>query len=575
VCAWLQPLGVEDLILKKPHALILLLAATGSAIGVMVAIVGLPYGRLDYTAFAHVYQNGGTTFLTVQMNVDCNTASPGIQTVCTIPTTSLAPIPLDVIITNQTGAGTQIDQFNYDLYNDECFSTISSPASGSCFNGNTSNPAGGIGPSVPVPDSTNFPPNYDCNVISAKADAGTGAPGTSTSFLTCAVQSGSSTALPNGASLRLSGENFSDNVTAATTIVLTLSNVAASDDNGVTTITCAPAAPPPASPEGNVSGPCFPATLNFVVPPPATDTPVPPTNTPAPSTATPTATPSSIDQNKTCATADGRLNTYKLPEAEVAGNTNASGNECNLFICVAPNGFDNCAAPGEGDLVVIEQVINVSPGLGAYEFNVEFDSFVIQSVNPSDVVFSSGGAGAARPADCSISINFENSVRFGCVTTGSTPPGPTGSFDLAKLDLIPAADDVKDLFPGNNNGIPTLIKDNQCELADVLGHPLPGAGNGSGQLGVCGDLLVTVRILEGDLNLDCRVDVLDEAIIAAHYGAFFGSAFYNKWFDLEPSFHDLDIDIKDVQKVFGRDGSTCADPIPQQTPVPASFPLNS
>jgi hypothetical protein len=204
-------------------------------------------------------------------------------------------------------------------------------------------------------------------------------------------------------------------------------------------------------------------------------------------TNTPTATPTSINQNKTCLTADGRHNTYN-PTAVANGNTNAGGNECNLFICI-PNGapyadLTTCAGPGEGDLVVLEQVINVNPGLGAYEFNVEFDNFVIGSVNPRDIVFDpavpgAGGAGATNraPADCAFSINFENSIRFGCVTGGQVP-GPTGSFDLAKLDLVPAADDTKDLFPGNDNGAPTLVKDNQCELADILGHPLPGAGNG-------------------------------------------------------------------------------------------------
>ena len=151
-------------------------------------------------------------------------------------------------------------------------------------------------------------------------------------------------------------------------------------------------------------------------------------------------------------------------------------------------------------------------------------------------------------------------------------PGPAGSFNLATLTLKPAADDLKDLFPGNNNGIPTLIKDNQCELADTLGHPVNNAG--AGLLDKCGDIYVTVRILEGDLNLDCKVDVLDEALIASHYGAFFGSAFYQKWFDLEPKFHDLDIDIKDVQKVFGREGSTCQNPIPAQTPVAPWMDLN-
>jgi hypothetical protein len=45
---------------------------------------------------------------------------------------------------------------------------------------------------------------------------------------------------------------------------------------------------------------------------------------------------------------------------------------------------------------------------------------------------------------------------------------------------------------------------------------------------------------------------------------------YSKWLDLEPATHDLDIDIKDLQKVFGRVGSTCQNPVPAQ--LPAGFP---
>ena len=215
-------------------------------------------------------------------------------------------------------------------------------------------------------------------------------------------------------------------------------------------------------------------------------------------------------------------------------------------------------------------------GLGAYEFTVEFDNFVIASVNPRDVVFSAGGAGAARSAGaaCQTNIVLESSVRFGCTTTGPLPAGPAGAMDIAELDIIPAADDVKDLFPGNDNGMPTIIKDNGCELVDVFGHAVTGSVNG-GLVATCGDLAVTVRILEGDLNLDCKVDVADESLIATHYGAAFGSTYYDKWFDLEPRFHDLDIDIKDLQKVFGRDGSDCQGPVPEQTPVTPPFDLHS
>jgi hypothetical protein len=82
-----------------------------------------------------------------------------------------------------------------------------------------------------------------------------------------------------------------------------------------------------------------------------------------------------------------------------------------------------------------------------------------------------------------------------------------------------------------------------------------------------------VRILEGDLNLDCKVDVQDEALIAYRYGSVFGMLLYSKWYDLEPQTHDLDIDIKDMQKVFGRDGSTCQNPIPPQLPLPPPVPF--
>jgi hypothetical protein len=46
---------------------------------------------------------------------------------------------------------------------------------------------------------------------------------------------------------------------------------------------------------------------------------------------------------------------------------------------------------------------------------------------------------------------------------------------------------------------------------------------------------------------------------------------YDPFFDLEPNTTptDFDIDIKDLQFVFGRNGSNCIDPIPDQDPQPA------
>jgi hypothetical protein len=85
---------------------------------------------------------------------------------------------------------------------------------------------------------------------------------------------------------------------------------------------------------------------------------------------------------------------------------------------------------------------------------------------------------------------------------------------------------------------------------------------------------VTVRFLEGDVEPDCAVDSLDQQAIAFRWGATKGSQLYLERMDLEPSGFpgagvsgDGDIDIKDLQFVFGRHGSTCGDPHPPQPPV--------
>jgi hypothetical protein len=270
----------------------------------------------------------------------------------------------------------------------------------------------------------------------------------------------------------------------------------------------------------------------------------------------------------------------KVPEGN-ENNTDGTIPAANLWLCI----LGPCAGEGEGELVVIERASNVhtgdqnadtiEDGLGAYEFQVEYDNFVIQSLNPEDIVFSPGGAGAARgPAICNFSLIQENRIRFGCTTSGPLPPGPTGEFDLAKLTLIPHPDLVNDIFPGNDNGVVTVLKDNGCELVDVFGHPVTGSING-GLTPVCGDVAITIRILEGDLNLDCVVDVQDQQLIAFRYGSFFGSLLYSAWYDLEPNLHDLDIDIKDLQKVFGRDGSTCQEPVQPQPPYPPPAPFGN
>ncbi len=317
---------------------------------------------------------------------------------------------------------------------------------------------------------------------------------------------------------------------------------------------------------------------------------VPQTNTPT-STPAASATPTETPVPPTTGPTPSGPAVIKIPEGN-ANNVDLDIPAANLWICVT----GPCAGPGEGNLIVFEYATSVTTGefngdtvadgLGAYEFLVEYDNFVIASVNPSDIVFNPGpitpfpggadgvadGEGAARaPANCAFSITTENFVRFGCTTNGPAP-GPTGDMDIARLNLIPHEDLKNDLIPGNDNGVVTIIKDNGCELVDVFGHPVAGSIVG-GLTPACGNLAITVRMLEGDLDLDCDVDVQDQQAIAFRYASEFGSNMYDRFYDLEPALQDLDVDIKDIQKVFGRDGSTCQVPFQPQPPLAPAVPF--
>jgi hypothetical protein len=241
---------------------------------------------------------------------------------------------------------------------------------------------------------------------------------------------------------------------------------------------------------------------------------------------------------------------------------NKNPSQANLFLCEGVT----CTANGEGSLQIDEVATNIGAPLGGFEFQVKFDHKVFNlSIAPNDALFTANGRSAP---DCTMTIVTENYVLFGCVSEGPPSAGYVGPgpVTLATLTLTPESDMKFRLHPGNDNGVVRMILDENCELADSLGHPMPGSINGGLTL-QCGDAAVTERILEGDLNLDCSVDVADEQAIAQRYGTFFGNIFYDPWYDLEPALKDFDIDIKDVQKVFGRLDSTCQNPIPPQPPA--------
>ena len=264
-------------------------------------------------------------------------------------------------------------------------------------------------------------------------------------------------------------------------------------------------------------------------------------------------------------------------------------NIVNLWLCKGAT----CTNNGEGQWTVYERVFNAKndpDGVGAFEFQLKYDQAVFDiSIAPTDWLWPAGRIkGPVPPGDCSFSIINENDIRFGCVSKDdpSVPgigPGQLLDGVAAVITVTPDADLMYRMTPGQDNGTCRMILNEGCELADIYGDPLmlkdgqgndiglaPGVSNG-GLVDACTDLAVCVRILEADLNLDCKVDIQDDQAEAYRYGASFGNLLYDPWYDLQPALKDYDIDIKDLQKVFGRNGSTCAAPIPPQDPVP---PLN-
>jgi hypothetical protein len=256
--------------------------------------------------------------------------------------------------------------------------------------------------------------------------------------------------------------------------------------------------------------------------------------------------------------------------------------DSTLFICTQPNDVDDCTTGNTGILLVEEVIINLPPiqpndpatpnineswtGLGAFEFQVKFDHKLVQlNIEEGPLLASTG-----RTTNCDLTIFTENWQLFGCVSTGPNPegPAPNGAPPIAGgvaaiITVRPQDDLVDRMRPSKLNGVVATVLDENCEIADTLGNPPQAAP--TGLLTVCEDATISIKMLQGDITLDCEVDIDDEQVIAYRYGTFFGNVLYDDFFDLEPwlpVYGDFDIDIKDTQVVFGRDGSTCESPIP-------------
>ena len=234
-----------------------------------------------------------------------------------------------------------------------------------------------------------------------------------------------------------------------------------------------------------------------------------------------------------------------------------SPQEPTLWLCDEDGA--SCQGEGQGHLTINEEVSGIPDGvgLGSFEFLIYYSRQVVRiSISEGPFLSSTG-----RETDC-WTIALENSLRFGCVSMGGEP-GPSGSGILAYVDVEPNPE--FSLRPTARNGTSVRLLNSSlgAELADEMGEPIP--------IDVVGSAQIMVRALEGDLNYDCTVNVVDEQAVSGRYGTTFGIQPYSTFFDLEPVIPDFDIDIKDLQFVYGRDGTYCEGPLePEFTPTPTS-----
>jgi hypothetical protein len=225
------------------------------------------------------------------------------------------------------------------------------------------------------------------------------------------------------------------------------------------------------------------------------------------------------------------------------------------------------------EIATLEPKIPISvQQLAAFEFEVHYDNKKVCVTLTPGVEFEGAGA-VCIVEDANTKPQLEGVARIGCVTIGKGYEIDE-LVPVAQVDVYPQPEIYSQAKPNQNNGVVVQLSNVNCDVGDEQGHAIP--------IFSCDDANITFRYLEGDVEPDCVIDAVDAQAIAFRWGVEKGSLIYNEFLNLEPSGAqaDTDIDINDLQFVFGRFGSTCEQPHPPQlpqnptfaTPTPASPP---
>ncbi|NOZ05885.1 MAG: hypothetical protein GXP41_05975 [Chloroflexi bacterium] len=186
-----------------------------------------------------------------------------------------------------------------------------------------------------------------------------------------------------------------------------------------------------------------------------------------------------------------------------------------------------------GTLNVELKVANVV-NMGGYELVINFDPAIVQVQNVTLGNFLSSTGRTVSPLGPSVD-NTAGRISIGSFSFGSQA-GPSGEGTLATIVMTPQAQGTSAL---------TL---SGLTLTDSAGNAIAATTQD-------GAITINATALNGDLNGDCSVDVVDIMQVAGRWGSQSGEVEYDEADDLD---HNGQIDVVDIMQVAGHWGESCA-----------------
>jgi len=182
--------------------------------------------------------------------------------------------------------------------------------------------------------------------------------------------------------------------------------------------------------------------------------------------------------------------------------------------------------------VTVTVAVGDARDLGSFAFDLAYhpDVVHVQAVHLGEFL---GSTGRTVTAGEPVIDNVNGRVHFEATSSGAQP-GPSGRGALARVVLL-----------GQEEGASRLALEN-VSLTTTQGDPLE-------PITLDGRVLVGGCIL-GDVNCDCRVDIVDARLVASRWGAVEGDPDYEPRYDLDD---DGDIDLDDLFIVLENWGNTC------------------